>query len=133
MKKRNHTTTKGHTCLLIHRNEHTSSVYYMSSLPFYPTDFDAILFCIPIIYLHKAHLILTVTASPHLFTLLIKQCNKLSLSRWYCYRMYLCTQFILWYFDTFFISGIRTNILIISEDSSSRSPDPGNGPMFSDI
>lgn len=47
--------------------------------------------------------------------------------------MYLCTQFILWYFDTFFISGIRTNILIISEDSSSRSPDPGNGPMSSDI
>lgn len=34
----------------------------MSSLPFYHTHFDAFLFCIPIIYLYKAHLILTVTA-----------------------------------------------------------------------
>lgn len=33
----------------------------MSSLPFYHTHFDAFLFCIPIIYLYKAHLILTVT------------------------------------------------------------------------
>lgn len=34
----------------------------MSSLPFYHTHFDAFLFCIPIIYLYNAHLILTVTA-----------------------------------------------------------------------
>lgn len=34
----------------------------MSSLPFYHNDFYAILFCIPIIYLHKAHLIFKVTA-----------------------------------------------------------------------
>lgn len=45
----------------------------MSSLPFYHVDFDAILFCIPIIYLYKAHLIFKVTAFVYIADKTIQQ------------------------------------------------------------
>lgn len=47
--------------------------------------------------------------------------------------MYLCISFIFWYFDIFFILGIRINILIILEDFLLRLLDLGNGFMFLDI